>query len=155
MKPEVAVGELVGWRTWYARGLSPSRTVAQRPWLDSIFVNHRWHPTVTVQGNIDGFFSTWLDGIPTGIYAYNSVDPILEIMREHIFKDEVPMSLVCGQVWLWGRVAIHERGYRASFAYPKSLFLHSGNKEWEAAVDLRWLREKFELAEDDDVHLAL
>ena len=28
-----------------------------------------------------------------------------------------------GEVWLWGRVVEHEDGYRAQYAYPKSLFL--------------------------------
>jgi preprotein translocase subunit YajC len=30
---------------------------------------------------------------------------------------------VHGEVYLWGRVVEHERGWRAQFAYPKTLFL--------------------------------
>jgi hypothetical protein len=30
---------------------------------------------------------------------------------------------ICGEVYLWGRLVEHELGWRAQFAYPKTLFL--------------------------------
>ena len=49
-----------------------------------------------------------------GIYAYNS--------REGVIND-FPREII-GQVYLWGRVIEHEHGYRAQFAYPKSLIIY-------------------------------
>ena len=49
----------------------------------------------------------------------------------HAAKDEEGLRLnylfglpdVYGKVNLWGRVAVHSRGYRAEFGYPRELFV--------------------------------
>ena len=50
-----------------------------------------------------------------GIYAAKRV--------EHLHQCRYGKFGVHGEVYLWGRVVEHERGWRAQFAYPKSLFL--------------------------------
>ena len=46
---------------------------------------------------------------------------------------------ICGEVYLWGRLVEHELGWRAQFAYPKTLFLPpdlipSDTKEMESRL---------------------
>ena len=50
-----------------------------------------------------------------GIYAAKSVDQLRRIGYADLG--------VCGEVYLWGTVVEHELGWRAQFAYPKSLLL--------------------------------
>jgi hypothetical protein len=50
-----------------------------------------------------------------GIYAARTV--------EHIRQWGYGKFAVQGEVYLWGRVVEHERGWRAEFAYPKSFLL--------------------------------
>jgi len=50
-----------------------------------------------------------------GLYAAKNI--------EHIEKCGYGKFGVRGEVYLWGRVVEHERGWRAEFAYPKSLAL--------------------------------
>jgi hypothetical protein len=50
-----------------------------------------------------------------GVYAAKS--------REHLNRCGYSKFAVRGEVFMWGRVVEHQRGWRAQFAYPKSLFL--------------------------------
>ncbi len=50
-----------------------------------------------------------------GVYAAKSI--------EHLRQRGYKRFGVHGEVYLWGRVVEHERGWRAQFAYPKTLFL--------------------------------
>jgi hypothetical protein len=58
-------------------------------------------------------------GCRCGIYATETRDPLLKFLRLvrrsglHVF----------GEVNLWGRVVIHQSGYRSQFAYPRRLWL--------------------------------
>jgi len=52
-----------------------------------------------------------------GIYAFSTRDRLLRTLREEsVLHNRSP--LVVGEVWLWGRIARHEHGYRAQYAYP-------------------------------------
>jgi hypothetical protein len=42
---------------------------------------------------------------------------------EHLRKNRYDRCGIYGEVSLWGTVVEHELGWRAQFAYPKSLFL--------------------------------
>lgn len=55
------------------------------------------------------------DDCSCGVYAAKSY--------KHLESIYPPHSLVHGEVWLWGKVVEHQLGYRAEFAYPKSLTL--------------------------------
>jgi len=50
-----------------------------------------------------------------GVYAAKT--------REHLNRCGYRKFAVRGEVFLWGRVVEHEHGWRAEFAYPKSMFL--------------------------------
>jgi len=50
-----------------------------------------------------------------GVYATKNV--------EHLRQSGYEQYGIHGEVYLWGTVVEHERGWRAQFAYPKSLFL--------------------------------
>jgi hypothetical protein len=66
-----------------------------------------------------------------GVYASKSL--------EHLRTTGYERYGICGEVNLWGTVVEHERGWRAQFAYPKSLVLQpdaipSDTKEMEARL---------------------
>ena len=66
-----------------------------------------------------------------GVYAAKS--------REHLRQLGYEGRGICGEVYLWGTVVEHELGWRAHFAYPKSLVLPpdlipSDTKEMEARL---------------------
>jgi hypothetical protein len=50
-----------------------------------------------------------------GVYAARNV--------EHLRQSGYERYGIHGEVYLWGTVVEHQRGWRAQFAYPKSLFL--------------------------------
>jgi preprotein translocase subunit YajC len=50
-----------------------------------------------------------------GVYAARTI--------KHLHQCGYKRFGVCGEVHLWGTVVEHERGWRAQFAYPKTLFL--------------------------------
>ena len=50
-----------------------------------------------------------------GVYAAKTI--------EHLHQCGYKRFGVHGEVYLWGTVVVHERGWRAQFAYPKTLFL--------------------------------
>jgi hypothetical protein len=54
-----------------------------------------------------------------GIHAFATSADAIEYMRE----GRKPIRHVFGEVSLWGRVVIHERGYRAECAYPRRIFV--------------------------------
>lgn len=53
-----------------------------------------------------------------GIYGFKT----RELLRMEMGIAALVANAVVGAVWLWGRVAEHEHGYRAQFAYPARLF---------------------------------
>ena len=52
-----------------------------------------------------------------GIYAFSTRDALLRSIRQESFLRR-RWPIVIGEVSLWGRVARHEYGYRAQYAYP-------------------------------------
>jgi hypothetical protein len=62
------------------------------------------------------------DSCSCGVYAAKSYQHLQEI---HPSKFVEAFALVHGEVYLWGKVVEHYRGYRAQFAYPKTLVLQS------------------------------
>jgi hypothetical protein len=67
-----------------------------------------------------------------GVYASKSL--------EHLHTTGYERYGICGEVNLWGTVVEHEQGFRAQFAYPKTLFLPpdlipSDTKEMESRLE--------------------
>lgn len=50
-----------------------------------------------------------------GIHAFKTKQQIEEYI-------DFMMNVVIGEVYLWGKIVEHERGYRAEFAYPKRIY---------------------------------
>jgi hypothetical protein len=79
--------------------------------LLSVSFDTFWQPGEQVTGN-PGL------GVFSGVYAWKNVNDCYLHRKtlEH-------MPLVHGTVNLWGRVIEHEKGFRAQFAYPKTLIV--------------------------------
>jgi hypothetical protein len=52
-----------------------------------------------------------------GIYAIKGIEQILSLSHFSLFGP------VLGEVSLWGKIVVHDGGYRAQYAYPKSLWV--------------------------------
>lgn len=107
---EIVLGELTAWRCWFV-----CRTPDGTPFLRSISMTSKtWMPNEPMRGDIHkhGNYATM-----QGVYSFNTLETAL------VFGNKMRMNYplaVLGQVELWGRVAVHRIGYRASFMLPKS-----------------------------------
>jgi hypothetical protein len=107
---------VVGWRVWGLSTLAypDPRIAASTPLiLVSTFMIDLWHP---------GKAMTACCGANTlrhGIHAFATPEQAIEYMGE----GRKPIRHVFGEVSLWGRVVVHERGYRAERAYPKRILV--------------------------------
>jgi hypothetical protein len=107
---------IVGWRVWGLSTVEPSgvRSAPSVPLiLTSTFMNSVWHPgkvmTACCGANI----------LRHGIHAFATPAEAITYMSE----GRKPIRHVFGEVSLWGRVVIHERGYRAECAYPRRILV--------------------------------
>lgn len=103
----IRVGEIVAWRSWYVL-----RAARGEPYLRSISVKNKiWMPGEPMYGKIHswGYWSKL-----QGIYAFET-----ELWGK-TFAERISMEypLIFGRVDLWGRIAVHDRGFRATLAYP-------------------------------------
>ncbi len=97
---------VVGYRVWQwdATGLKSLNGV-------------RWHPgrAFAAECRTQGWHEAPRSDCSCGIYASKSLD--------HLRQLGYTESRIHGEVCLWGTVVEHEGGWRAQFAYPKSLIL--------------------------------
>jgi len=103
------ISPIVGWRVW--------RWEAAR--LTSLN-GKPWHPGRSLAakcgaGNAHDAHSAPQTTCTCGIYASKS--------REHLRGTGYERYGISGETFLWGRLVEHQFGWRAQFAYPKSLFL--------------------------------
>jgi hypothetical protein len=106
---------IVGWRVWglCAPASKPMRESSGPIVLKSTFMTNVWLP---------GHVMTACCGtkyLRHGVHAFATREQTQEYVRDGL----KPSRYVYGEVSLWGRVVIHEHGYRAAFAYPKRLFV--------------------------------
>jgi hypothetical protein len=113
------ISPLVGYRVWQwdaigLRSLNGERWFAHQP-LSAVC-------RADVCGSIAGLSKSTHNpaelpsfGCSCGVYAAKTV--------EHLYQCGYKTLGVHGDVYLWGTVVEHERGWRAQFAYPKTLFL--------------------------------
>jgi hypothetical protein len=107
---------IVGWRVWGLSTLEPSgtRSSGSAPLvLTSTFMNSVWQAgkvmTACCGANI----------LRHGIHAFTTEAEAVAYMAQ----GRKPIRHVFGEVSLWGRVVIHERGYRAEYAYPRRILV--------------------------------
>jgi preprotein translocase subunit YajC len=113
------ISPLVGYRVWQwdatdLRSLNGEKWVAHQP-LSAVC-------KVDACGSISGISKATHNpaelpyfGCTCGVYAARTM--------EHLRQCGYKRFGVHGEVYLWGTVVEHERGWRARFAYPKTLFL--------------------------------
>lgn len=109
---------LRGYRVWHVRHGTELESLCGTPWPP--FEQLEAHACMAVGGSdCDGppCVHRWPCGMRCGIYAFSTRDAVLGAIRQELFLIR-RWPIVVGEVWLWGRVARHEYGYRAQFAYP-------------------------------------
>jgi len=125
---ERRIGILTGWRCWTVR---PAEGLL-RPIYKKGLV---WKPGQALEATCpDEVHSVPAEGCKCGIWAV--CHPML--LSEIHWKEHKDLTLVVGQVALWGNVLEFERGWRAQFAYPTHLYALTDD-EWLAAT----LRERY------------
>ncbi len=95
---------LVGWRTW---SLHDDRLVGATGWPWKARIRRAW----CVSWHDPGIADVPFDHCVCGLYAYKDRSAVV-----------AQGPSIWGQVTLWGRVAIHEGGYRAEWARIDSLW---------------------------------
>jgi hypothetical protein len=103
---------VIGWRVWRVTEIG----TAGRS-LMSTFMTSVW-PAGAVMKACCGSDAT---GLRHGIHAFVN----RELAQEYLDAQSRARSTphVFGGVALWGRVVVHEHGYRAQFAYPRHLLV--------------------------------
>jgi hypothetical protein len=120
----------VGWRVWRLAG----PYVHEGP-LMSTFMTSIWPAGVAMKACCGSDNAE----MRHGIHAFVSRGQAEEYFGEQSRGKTTPH--VIGEVSLWGRVVLHERGYRAQFAYPRRLLVprRYANPRSDIVRDLRRL----------------
>lgn len=144
MAPEMEQGPvpdycepLIGWRAWQVDRTGLLRAISTpatwTPFKKTV-ARHLTFYYVGAEGRKDCFEG----GCDIcGVYAVHSPHQARAIYG---WMDGV----VYGTVALWGRVVIHDRGYRAQFAYPQKFVA------WSDSVDIRALSETYGVPYEED-----
>jgi hypothetical protein len=107
-----ATETMVGWRVWRLAKAG----VPEGP-LMSTFMTSIWPGGVVMKACC----AAETAGLRHGIHAFVSRGQAEEYFDEQSRGKTTPH--VFGEVALWGRVVVHERGYRAQFAYPQTVLV--------------------------------
>lgn len=121
------IAPMVGYRKW---------AVAANGLLTGVAARQPWAPkrpfaatcsgadnltTARVEGHWDGHRQVFVDApvrsCSCGVYAAKTLDAARNVVGSGGVA-------AWGEVWLWGRIIDHEKGYRAQFAYPKALTMY-------------------------------
>jgi hypothetical protein len=119
---------LVGWRLWHAvevpielpTGLMPGhgrlyRLTGKRGGVSD------WPPLIAAAARCgrkqSGHSRAPVEGCSCGFYALSS-------LPQFVASHWPAPGVVVGEVFLWGRVIVCERGYKAEHAYPKRLIVN-------------------------------
>jgi hypothetical protein len=157
---------IVGWRTW--------RAVQRQGEVHLMSLFHRvcWPALEPLAGTCRSRQWTWLRkrtshaspdaSCQCGIYAST-----LEVAATYVAEPDpsrwhvATEQTVIGEVALWGDVVECTNGWRASFAYPRRLFVPADARSWDSACLTRQLGrygvpvEVIEATRCDDVVRAL
>jgi hypothetical protein len=119
---------IIGYRTWRV-----DQPRDQRPWRlfspyahpSNLWEPRRAHKAFCKYPGPRGRHRAARPSCSCGIYALNYSGPLSNPFPHYILN-AFPHRMAWGEVALWGRVVICDDGYRAEFAYPKSImvFLH-------------------------------
>lgn len=125
---ETRIGIISGWRCWIVKaGEALLRPIYKKGLI--------WKPRQALEAMCpDEEHVVPSEGCKCGLWAV--CHPML--LSEVHWKEHRALTLVVGQVALWGHIIEHERGWRAQFAYPTHLYALTDD-EWLAAA----LRERY------------
>lgn len=117
---------IIAWRCW---------TVDDIGYLRSFYK----HEVIWIHGEpmISDFspsFSSSHGNIRYGIHAFKELDDLLEYAKHDIFQQR---QIIIGQVYLWGQISEHQKGYRARYAYPKSVIVFNIENFLDIELNLR------------------
>jgi hypothetical protein len=107
---------ILGWRAWV---LVPG--TGKRPRLSSVGYPYVWPPGKVMLAECArrrACMPAPGEDCNCGLHALNSLEAVLEDVPRPLWP-----PLVLGRASLWGRVVVGTRGWRAQFAYPKSLIV--------------------------------
>lgn len=122
---------LVGWRAW--------GNISNEGYLKALAGSYYWVPGKPMQcrcQSCGGFTKPTFElGVHNGagFYAFKSITQLIE---------DRAYGQCIGQVYLWGQIVEHTRGYRAEFAYPKALLIDNPwhkdtlEKAWKIPVEV-------------------
>ena len=109
---------IIGWRVW---GLSTGTSIRSGSRTDqplllvSVYMNSVWQPGKIMLACCSE------NSVRHGIHAFKtSVDALA-----YINEARKPIRYVFGEVSLWGRVVVHDRGYRAGMRVSPAYFRSS------------------------------
>lgn len=120
LEPELTIVDAVtGWRRWsvemFGCELRSNNGVPWKPY-EKLVAECKRSPSVADPVDISGCKGVHCT---CGIYAYKTPEDAK--FGENAPADLASGSVHCwGEVYLWGRVIEHAKGWRAQFAYPKS-----------------------------------
>jgi hypothetical protein len=104
---------LIGWRIWH---------VTKGGQIRAAVIGTTWPAFKALQATHDGHEQCYgIGSCHCGAYAYRT-----EAFARADMDDLGALSYIIGKVALWGRVAVHTRGYRASRAYPVEFLYAKG-----------------------------
>lgn len=108
------VGYLTAFRAWKWTSMKDGRII-----LGSVAVQDEWKPLLRHEAlcgdlRIDQSYHDNLLNCQCGIHSYKDMQNVLKQYGN-------PESYIYGEIALWGRIAIHELGYRAQYGYPLAI----------------------------------
>jgi preprotein translocase subunit YajC len=108
------ISPVVGYRVWQwnPAGL---RSINGEPWLPGQHLEARCRVAPAARHMAESAHEVPHRKCTCGIYAAKN--------SEHLRQIGYANGGICGEVYLWGTVVEHKLGWRAQFAYPKSLGL--------------------------------
>lgn len=121
-------------RAWRAWSLSPQPYLLAQPqptdYLHSTNVPHVWTPRAQQPAECMNGGALARTGheppherCTCGYYALRTLGDVVELFIRPSTHDPAGVfpHAVIGEVYLWGKVIAHELGYRAQYAYPKTI----------------------------------
>jgi hypothetical protein len=118
---------VVGWRMWILEGNRPwSRPQVQTDDSLRSLNGDAWIPGKRMEAVCDwrsqGRSFNHREGPESkcrcGVYAFPTIDALVPMLHAAFFR-----VCILGEVSLWGKIIVHEQGYRAQYAYPKRLWV--------------------------------
>jgi hypothetical protein len=129
---------IVAWRVWKVAADFGVGSVS----LQSVFLTNVWPAGAPMKACCAELPA----GLRHGVNAFSD-----KSRAEAYFKDQQrcgnPPRVVFGEVSLWGRVIVHESGYRAQFAYPRRILVPFIDRDRDIVnglrraygIDVEWL----------------